>query len=100
MSIFELMAHYIPHKNFRSRLGMNSAASNIWICWLLSGMCFVTAVALLFRAEEFLFVLGLMGAGAVLFALSFSFLPEAMRLHEIKRITKNEILFGETTHEV
>jgi len=100
MSIFELMAHYIPHKNFRVRLAMNSAASNIWICWLLSGMCFVTAVALQFRAEGSLFVLGFVGAGATLFALSFLFLPEAKRLHEIKRIMKNEILFGETTHEV
>ena len=79
---------------------MNSAASNIWMCWLLSIECFITAVVLLFGTEAPIYVLVLMSAGAAFCALSFLFLPEAKRLHEIKRIMKNKILFGETTHEI
>lgn len=95
MSIFKLMAYYIPHNNFKSRLGQNSAASSIWTCWLLSLMCFVSAIVLLFQAEAFASVLILMGLGATLFALSFLFFSEAKRLHEIQRIMKNRILFDE-----
>jgi hypothetical protein len=91
------MGHYLPHRNWRVRLAMNGAATNIYTCWLLSVLSLFTSAVLLIRGAALLTVLILVCAGVALFALSFLFFPEAKRLHEIKRIVKNEILFGENT---
>lgn len=100
MLIFELMAYYIPHRNWRARLAMNSATSNIWTFWVLSMVNLLAAFVILIREGVCLNFLVLVCVGAALFAVSFLFLPEAKRLHEIQRIVNNEILFGETKNEV
>lgn len=100
MSIFKLMRHYFPHKNWRARLAVNSAACTIWMLWVFSTLFLITTVILLVRGGTFAQFLGCAGVAAVLFLASFLFLPEARRLHEIRRVMNNSILFGESGHEV
>jgi uncharacterized membrane protein len=100
MSIFDLMAHYIPHRDWRVRLAMNGAATNIYMCWLLSVACLFTAVVLLIRAVAFPTVFIFLCVGVALFVCSFVFYSEAKRLHKINRIVKNEVLFGKPSNDV
>lgn len=101
MSIFDLMAHYIPHRDWRVRLTMNGAATNIYMCWLLSVTCLFTAAVLLIRAIAFPTAFIFLFVGAALFGFSFVFFPEAKRLHKINRIVKkNEVLFGKPSNDV
>lgn len=100
MSIFDLMAHYIPHRDWRVRLAMNGAATNIYVCWLLSITCVFTAVVLFFRAVAFPTAFIFVCVGAALFGFSFVFFPEAKRLYKINRIVRNEVLFGKPSNDV
>lgn len=90
--MLSLMRFYIPHKNWRARLALNSAASNIWLCWVIS-LLFVAGLALgaAFRSLDTGSAL-LMGAAAVAsFAASFAFLAEAKRLHAVRLAAGNAV---------
>jgi ABC-type uncharacterized transport system permease subunit len=100
MSIFELMAHYILHRNWRVRLAMNGAATNIYMCWVLSVACLFTSVVLLIQAVAISIALMLLCAGFALFAVSFLFFQEAKRIHKINWVMKNEAFFGKASNEV
>lgn len=100
MSIFSLMAQYIPHRDWPVRLAMNGAATNIYMCWLLSVTCLFTAAALFIRALAFPTAFIFLCVGAALFGFSFVFFSEAKRLHRINRIVKNEVLLGKPSNDV
>jgi hypothetical protein len=90
--MFQLMRFYTLTSHWRTRLALNSAASNIWLCWLISftGLMtlFVVAVCRDFAGIE----LAILGAVAMIaFAVSFLFLPEARRIHALRCAAGNAV---------
>jgi hypothetical protein len=90
--MLSLMRFYILHRNWRARLALNSAASNIWLCWVISfhflaGLALGVAFCSLDTGSALL-----IGAAAVAsFAASFAFLAEAKRLHAVRLAAGNAI---------
>lgn len=95
--MLELMRFYIFHKNgFRVAFSMNSAAGNIWTAWLCSfmfisgGLVRLVAEGITDRDSYLMFILG-----AVIYLSSYYFLSKAKRIHEIRRASRNAVLFSE-----
>ena len=108
MSIFEFMAQYVGCKywrspggqfEFRERLRQNRSAEQIFLIWKFAAYCLFCALLIFMSRGIFLGGLGFLGVSAALFALSFLHLPEAKRIHEIRKIMENEILFGKHSDE-
>lgn len=94
--MFKLMRFYLLHKHWRTRLAMNQAASNIWVCWLIC-LCFslVLVISIIFQNIDFVSGAALLGAATLSFAASFAFLREAKRIHTIRYAARNKALFGD-----
>jgi hypothetical protein len=93
--MFSLMRFYILNKNWRARLALNSAASNIWLCWIISFL-FVAglAIGVVIRSVDTGSALLMCAVAAASFAASFAFLAEAKRLHAV-RLAAGNALFVE-----
>jgi hypothetical protein len=100
MTIFELMQHYFPRKNWRARLATNSAASTIFTLWMFAATFLIGALILLFRDGSLLLCAIFGGVAVMCFAISFLWLTEAKRLHEIRRVMNNSILFGDNNRDL
>lgn len=92
--MIELMRSYIPHKNWRTRLALNPAASNIWLCWVISFVFLAgLGIGATFRSLDTISTLLLAVVAVASFATSFIFLSEAKRVHAIRVSAKNDAFF-------
>jgi hypothetical protein len=90
--MLSLMRFYVLHKNWRARLALNSAASNIWLCWIIS-LLFVAGLAwgAAFRSLDKGSALFLGATAVASFAASFAFLAEAKRQHAVRLAAGNAV---------
>lgn len=93
--MFELMQSYIPHKNWRDRLALNPAASNIWLCWVIA-LTFMAGLVIgsAFCSLDKISFLVMASVSIASFAASFIFLAEAKRVHAIRVAAGNEVFLG------
>lgn len=73
---------------------MNNAAANIWTAWLCALMflgCGVVRLSIegIYDISSYLSF----GIGGILFFISYCFLPDAKRIHGIRKAAKNTVLF-------
>ena len=80
--MLKLMRFYLLHKDWRARLALNSAASNIWLCWLITLMFVAGFVfSVVFKGLDTVTALVMTFLAIVSLLLFFILFTQAKRLH-------------------
>jgi hypothetical protein len=86
------MCFYLPHKNWRARLALNPAASNIWLCWVVALDCLAgLTIGVAFWSLDAITFIVIALAAIASFLAAFIFLPEAKRVHAIRVAAGNGV---------